>query len=103
MEHIHGLGIDPADGMLYAGSHYGLFRVPVEGAVTLVSPVQDFMGFTVAGPDRFLASGHPGEDQDGPSSVGLIESTDGGESWGSKPILSSAWARRAAPASSRNS
>lgn len=81
MEHIHGLGVDPADGMLYAGSHYGLFRVPAEGAVTLVSPVQDLMGFTVAGPDRFLASGHPGEQQDGPSSVGLIESTDGGASW----------------------
>lgn len=81
MEHIHGLGVDPADGMLYAGSHYGLFRVPAKGAVTLVSPVQDFMGFTVAGPDRFLASGHPGAHQDGPSSVGLIESTDGGVSW----------------------
>jgi hypothetical protein len=81
MEHIHGLGIDPADGMLYAGSHYGLFRVPDEGAATRVSPIQDFMGFTVAGPNRFLASGHPGEGQDGPSSVGLIESTDGGKSW----------------------
>jgi len=81
MEHIHGLGIDPADGQLYAGSHYGLFRVPDEGAPTRVSPIQDFMGFTVAGPNRFLASGHPGEGQDGPSSVGLIESTDGGQSW----------------------
>ncbi len=81
LEHIHGLGIDPADGMLYAGSHYGLFRVPDEGAPTRVSPIQDFMGFTVAGPNRFLASGHPGEGQDGPSSVGLIESTDGGKSW----------------------
>lgn len=81
IEHVHGLGVDPDTGMLYAGSHYGLFQVPEEGKPALVSPVQDFMGFTVAGADRFLASGHPGEGQDGPGSVGLIESTDGGQSW----------------------
>lgn len=81
MEHIHGLAVDPADGALYAGSHYGLFRVPEDGPPALVSPVQDYMGFTIAGPGRFLASGHPGAEQDGPSSVGLIESTDGGETW----------------------
>ncbi|MGH3812742.1 MAG: F510_1955 family glycosylhydrolase [Pseudonocardiaceae bacterium] len=82
LEHVHGLGVDPADGTLYAGSHYGLFRVPERGqAVRIAGRVQDFMGFTVAGPDHFLASGHPGEDQGGPSSLGLIESTDGGQTW----------------------
>jgi photosystem II stability/assembly factor-like uncharacterized protein len=39
------------------------------------------MGFTVAGPDRFLASGHPDARQDLPWLLGLIESSDGGESW----------------------
>ena len=81
LAHVHGLGVDPGSGDLYAGSHYGLVRLPARGEPTRVSGVQDFMGFTVAGPDRFLASGHPGEDQDGPPNVGLIESTDGGRSW----------------------
>jgi len=82
MEHIHGLGIDPADGTVYAGTHYGLFRIDADGTADRVAGrVQDFMGFTVAGPDTFLASGHPGEGQGGPSSVGLVESTDAGETW----------------------
>ena len=82
MEHIHGVGVD-ADGTLYAGSHYGLYRIDVDGTAVRVSEVQDFMGFTTAGPEGFLASGHPGESQDGPSSVGLIQSTDGGRAWSS--------------------
>lgn len=82
IEHVHGLGVDPDDGVLYAGTHYGLIRVPEQGQATRVADrVQDFMGFTVVGPDHYLASGHPGEGQDGPSSLGLIESTDGGETW----------------------
>ena len=82
MEHIHGLGIDPGDGTLYAGTHYGLFRIPASGQASLVGDhVQDFMGFTVLGPSHFVASGHPGEGQGGPSSVGLIESTDAGKTW----------------------
>lgn len=75
MAHVHALGVDPQDGTLYAGTHYGLFRVPEQGAATLVADrVQDFMGFTVIGPNHYLASGHPGEGQESPSSLGLIES-----------------------------
>lgn len=82
LEHVHGLGVDPAEGILYAGTHYGLFRLPADGQGARVADrVQDFMGFTVAGPDHFLASGHPGVGQDAPSSLGLIESTDGGQTW----------------------
>lgn len=81
MEHIHGIDVDPADGTVYAGTHYGLFRVDDDGPELVGGHVQDFMGFTAAGPGHFLASGHPGEGQSGPSSVGLIESTDTGESW----------------------
>lgn len=40
----------------------------------------DLMGFTVAGPDRFLASGHPGPGADLPEPLGLVESRDGGQS-----------------------
>jgi photosystem II stability/assembly factor-like uncharacterized protein len=83
IEHVHGLGVNPADGALFIATHSGLFRSP-EGS-TSAEPVgtskQDTMGFTVAGPDRFLGSGHPGPGQGGPSSLGLIESTDAGQSW----------------------
>lgn len=82
LEHVHGLDIDPADGTLYAGTHHGLIRLPEDGDPTLVADrVQDFMGFTVAGPQHFLASGHPGPGQEGPSALGLIGSTDGGRTW----------------------
>jgi hypothetical protein len=83
LTHIHGLGVDPADGVLYAGTHYGVYRLTSERAPELVGDiVQDFMGFTVAGPNHFLGSGHPGEDgRDHPPSLGLIESTDSGKSW----------------------
>lgn len=91
LEHVHGLGVDPASGDLYAGSHYGLIRLPEQGQPTRVGGlVQDFMGFTVVGPGHFLASGHPGEDQDGPSNLGLIESTDGGRSWQTRSLAGEA-------------
>jgi len=81
MEHIHGIGVDPQDGAVYAGTHYGLFRIADGSATRVADRVQDFMGFTVAGPEHFLASGHPGEGQGGPGSLGLIESTDAGQTW----------------------
>lgn len=91
LEHVHGLGVDPADGTLYAGTHFGLFRLPEQGAGTRVADrVQDYMGFTVAGPGQFLASGHPGEGDDGPSALGLIESTDGGQTWQSLSLAGEA-------------
>ena len=81
--HIHGLGINPADGALYAGTHYGVYRFTDERDPELVGGVvQDFMGFTIARPDHFLGSGHPGEnDRDHPPNLGLIESSNGGQSW----------------------
>lgn len=83
IEHVHGLGINPADGALFIATHSGLFR-SAEGsdlAERVGSSTQDTMGFTVAGPDRFLGSGHPGLGEDGPPNLGLIESTNGGGNW----------------------
>lgn len=80
---VHGVGVNPADKSLYIATHSGLFRSP-PGATTATrvdAPEQDLMGFSVAGPDRFVASGHPGPGQDGPTSLGLIESRDRGRSW----------------------
>lgn len=79
MAHVHGLGIDGGD--LVAGTHYGAFVVGEGGEVTPLGPQQDLMGFTVVGPDHYLASGHPGAGQDAPGDLGLIESTDGGATW----------------------
>ncbi|WP_217631235.1 F510_1955 family glycosylhydrolase [Modestobacter sp. DSM 44400] len=82
LEHVHGLAVDPADGELYAGTHYGLVRVSAGGQLIRVADrVQDFMGLTVIGPGRYLASGHPGTGQPGPANLGLIESTDAGRTW----------------------
>lgn len=85
--HVHGLGIDPADGALMVATHSGLFRID-EGRGGAVSRVgdsfQDTMGFTVAGPNHYLGSGHPdlaGFEAGQPGLLGLIESTDGGETW----------------------
>lgn len=82
--HVHGLGVDPADGVLYAATHYGLFRLPDTGAATRVADrFQDTMGFTVVGPHTFLGSGHPDaeKDPDLPSRLGLIGSTDAAQTW----------------------
>jgi hypothetical protein len=81
--HVHGLGINPADGALFIATHTGLYRSR-EGASksTRVGDIrQDTMGFTIAGANRFLGSGHPDLRQDLPPLLGLIESTDEGRSW----------------------
>lgn len=79
-DHVHGVALNPADDKVYLATHDGLFRYDDTGPVR-VGPVIDLMGFTVAGPDHFYASGHPGPGVDMPNPVGLIESTDAGETW----------------------
>ncbi len=81
LEHVHGLGIDPGDGALLLATHMGLIEVGEDGSLSQPGPVIDLMGFTVAGPDHYLASGHPGLRVDLPQPVGLIETTDGGQTW----------------------
>jgi len=83
LEHVHGLGIDPADDQLYAASHFGVFRISDDGSFTRVADRwQDTMAFTVAGPQTFLGSGHPDlRERDQPPHLGLIESTDAAETW----------------------
>ncbi len=82
--HVHGLGVEPGDGTLYAAAHSGLFRIPENGtAQRIANRYQDTMAFTVTGPGTFLGSGHPDprEDDVRPPLLGLIESTDRGQSW----------------------
>lgn len=80
--HIHGLGVDPADGTLYVATHHGLFHLDDSDEPRRVADRwQDTMAFTVVGPGHFLGSGHPDLREDLPPHLGLIESTDAGETW----------------------
>ena len=85
--HVHGLGVNPNDGSLFIATHYGLFRADrkEQQPARVGERFQDTMGFTVAGPDRFLGSGHPdleeAREQNLPPHLGLIESTDAGVTW----------------------
>ena len=97
LSHVHGLGVDPADGNLYVATHYGLFRVPGRGeAERVANRFQDTMGFVVVGPNRFLGSGHPDfQDEElhregRPPLLGLVESRDAGETWESLSLLGEA-------------
>jgi hypothetical protein len=82
--HVHGLGINPADGSLYIATHTGLFRVGKDSRkpARIADRYQDTMGFSIVGPNRFLGSGHPdAREQELPPLLGLIESTDAGKTW----------------------
>jgi hypothetical protein len=83
--HVHALGVNPKDDALFIATHTGLFRaVPGQARSRRVADrYQDTMGFTVVGPDRFLGSGHPDltKDPDLPPLLGLIESSDAGNTW----------------------
>jgi hypothetical protein len=85
--HVHGLGVDPADGALFIATHTGTWRVSSDEtkAKRVSGSFQDTMGFTVAGPNFFLGSGHPdlreARERNLPPLLGLIESRDAGLSW----------------------
>ena len=94
--HIHGLGINPSDGALYAATHTGLFVVRDGTATRVTDRYQDTMGFTVAGPNHFLGSGHPDirdkhlYDPSRRPLLGLIESRDSGRTWQPLSLLGAA-------------
>jgi photosystem II stability/assembly factor-like uncharacterized protein len=78
--HFHGIAVTSAGtAKLLLASHHGLFAVDENGQATLVSPVQDFMGFSPNPADAlsYYASGHPATG----GNLGFIKSSDGGASW----------------------
>ncbi len=88
-QHIHKLEIDKSSGELLVASHNGLYRVIADanGDAITSGPIGgfdfDLMGFAIAG-DTAYASGHPGPgtaDAFGSPNLGLIASTDFGQSW----------------------
>lgn len=78
--HVHAVDRDPGTGQVLLATHDGLF-VRHDGRFSRVGPAIDLMGFTVAGPGHYYASGHPGPDADLPEPAGLIESRDAGRTW----------------------
>jgi len=78
--HYHGIAFARSGtATLLLASHHGLFALAKGGETTLVSPVQDYMGFSPnpADPLGYYASGHPA----GGGNSGFLKSTDGGASW----------------------
>lgn len=83
--HVHGLGLNPADGLLYVATHSGLYRLK-DGAPELVGNRHwDVMGFTIRGPNDFIGGGHPSpnEIRDGkfPPLLGFIQTKDAAKNW----------------------
>ena len=68
---------------MYVATHTGLFTIEDGTARRVGDRYHDLMGFTIAGPDDFLASGHPDlNDQtllkpEAPPLLGLVASDDG--------------------------
>ncbi|MDK9500932.1 exo-alpha-sialidase [Streptomyces katrae] len=82
LAHIHGLGVDPADGRVYVATHDGVYTVAQGAEPQLVGDRKDdFMGFTVTGKGTFIASGHGAPGSGRPGNLGLIQSKDAGHTW----------------------
>jgi photosystem II stability/assembly factor-like uncharacterized protein len=77
--HIHNLAL--VEGVVYLGTHNGLWMEQPDQSVVQVSEVPfDVMGLARAG-DRWLASGHAGVGLDPHANLGLQESKDDGRTW----------------------
>lgn len=90
MGHVHGVGVDPTSGDVLAATHNGLLRLGEdEPPVRVADRWQDTTGFTVDA-DRLPGSGHADLREDLPAHLGLIESTDSGQTWTSVSLLGEA-------------
>ena len=77
--HIHNLAYDGED--LLIGTHEGLWsQQPGSLPEQRSQDPFDVMGLTLA-EDQWFASGHPGEGMDAPADLGLMASSDRGQTW----------------------
>jgi hypothetical protein len=92
--HVHGVDVDPADGLVYLATHEGLFRYDVSGP-RQVGPTIDLMGFAVAAPHA-LAASPTGKVVVATAPTGPVRSTDGGRTWApsadAPPLMVINWA-----------
>ena len=78
MPHIHGLGFSPDGQQLLVPAHDGL-RIYSEDTWHIPDvPAHDYMGFTPAN-DGFYSSGHPHPSSNLVNPLGLVKSSDGGQ------------------------
>ncbi len=80
VSHIHAALRDPQTGELLLATHEGLFRQS-GSELQQVGPVIDLMSFAVDADGTLYASGHPSADADLPQPLGLITSSDSGQTW----------------------
>jgi hypothetical protein len=77
--HVHNIALDGTQ--LLLGTHDGLWQqTPGQEPTQLSANAFDVMGLAKSG-SSLLASGHPPEGASAPADLGLITSTDGGQSW----------------------
>lgn len=79
--HYHGIAFNRAGSAeLLLATHHGIFAVDKDGKATRVSPIHDYMGFSVdpSDPLSYYGSGHPSEG----GNSGVLRTRDGGATWG---------------------
>ncbi len=84
LSHIHNIVL--SEGRVLVASHEGLFTASEDGRWGRIGDEFDVMALTdVEG--ILLASGHPGPGFNFPDPVGLLASSDGGETWEAKSLV----------------
>ena len=76
--HLHGMGFSPDGQSLIVAAHDGT-RIFTQGIWQIpAAPAHDYMGYAPSD-DGFYSSGHPAPDSSLPNPLGIIKSTDGGQ------------------------
>ena len=89
--YVNALDLDPKDGSLLLTTNKGFWRIDarsdtvervkgVAQAGSKSAPVGTFLELKVAGPGRYVGSGHP-DTKALPSYLGYMESDDAGKTW----------------------
>lgn len=83
LTHVHSLVIH--EGAVLVGTHEGAYAQQDDGTWLLLGDEFDVMGLTEIN-GTLLASGHPGPEFPFPDPLGLLASTDSGETWSSRGL-----------------
>ena len=78
--HVHGLAFSSDGKAILVPSHYGLAAYRDGSWSEVDGPIHDFAGFSVS-ESAIYASGHPPQGSALPDPLGLVKSTNSGETW----------------------
>lgn len=78
IDHVHGIGYPGNRNELFVATHNGPIIYQAQTWYEATSNSNDYMGFQAVS-NGFYSSGHPGEDSKLPNPLGLIKSSDRGE------------------------